>query len=98
VVKLEISRRRFLQVGGLSALAVGMTPYLTANHFFTREGASPEKIDDNCYQLLWNQGSPYLACSTSYFNKLEPTAEERWLELVHFHMSPKCRDRFLFHL
>ena len=98
VIKLEISRRRFLQVGGLSALAAGMFSHLTANSLFTREGVSPEKIDDSYQQPLWNLGSPYLACSTSYFNKLNPTTEERWLDMLHFHMSSNCRDRFLFQL
>ncbi len=95
---MEISRRRFLQVGGLSALAMGMASYLTETRPSTNRVASEEKGEDSSNQLLWNHGSPYIGCSTTYFNKLNPTAEEQWLELVHFHMYPKCRDRFLFHL
>jgi hypothetical protein len=90
---LKISRRKFLSIGGLSALAFSLPSALIrprGSKWVAHCSLKPE------FNPTWLQGNPHLGCSHPYFHHREPTMENRWLEMVHFHMEPELRDATIY--
>ena len=92
---MEISRRKFLTIGGLSALALSLfssLPKVWGKSLTAFSSSSSESE----YQPEWLQGSPHLGCSYPYFKRIEPPVENRWLEMLHFHLKPNLREAIIY--
>lgn len=92
---MKISRRKFLSIGGFSALALSVSSSL----FKPRDKESAGFICHSSkthFHPTWLQGNPHLGCSYPYFQQSEPTLENRWLNMVHFHMESDIRDSIIY--
>jgi hypothetical protein len=92
---LKISRRKFICIGSLSALAFGVSAPLLKPRDYKPLNSSGQSTE-HAFQPTWLQGNPHLGCSYPYFHRSEPTMENRWLEMVHFHMEPNLRDSIIY--
>jgi len=92
---LKISRRKFLSIGGLSALSLGVSSALFKPRGKKSSGSADYSLKPS-FQPTWFQGNPHLGCSYPYFQRNDSTPENRWFEMVHFHMEPNLRDSIIY--